>query len=152
MSLRTTLMPNVSPMQTICCVTRSTSSDHRVAVSRRVGKIACTIISAWARRTRNFAHADRLCIAPFAHPTFSSQSIAQAGLLDERERHIAEFAHALLVAWESEQHAVEAGPRQREQRIDDLLLRAHHGKPAPSLNEGLLQRLEAFRRVVALID
>src|SRR5262245_33158149 len=54
--------------------------------------------------------------------------VAQAGLLDQRERHIAEFTHALLVTRKREQHAVETGARQREQRVDDLLLRSHHGK------------------------
>jgi hypothetical protein len=31
---------------------------------RRVGKIACFILTAWARRTRDFAHADRPSSAP----------------------------------------------------------------------------------------
>src|SRR6185437_7236168 len=52
--------------------------------------------------------------------------IPQSSLLEKRVDGVAELAHALLVAREADQHAVEAGARQRGQRIDDLRLGADH--------------------------
>ena len=69
--------------------------------------------------------------------------IPQPRLLEQRIGHVAEFAHALLVARPRQQHAVEAGARQRDQRIDHLLLGADQRQAAPALDERLLQRLDA---------
>ena len=40
----------------------------------RVGKIACCTVSAWARRTHDFARADKPSSA-FAHPTARDEVI-----------------------------------------------------------------------------
>ena len=73
-------------------------------------------------------------------------------LLEQRIGHIAELAHALLIARKRHQHAVEARARERRQRIDHLLLGADHRQPAPALDEGLLQRPDPLGRNVALVD
>src|SRR5205807_606607 len=78
--------------------------------------------------------------------------IAQSGLLDQRVRDVAEFAHALLEARPSEQNAVETGTGQCLQSVDDLLLGADQRKSAPAGDERFLISLEPLGRNDPCID
>ena len=68
----------------------------------------------------------------------SLQKIPQAGLLQQWIGVVAEIAHALLVAREGDQQAVEPGLGQRRNGVDHLLAGADHGQSAPTLDERLL--------------